>query len=380
MRSPLAPSRLQVWAVEDNSAQLTWGHLPAGEITAWTGDVRVTVEHRGGPGTLTIGGLRPGTRHRIDVGWHGGRTQVVATTLTPPPGELLCRFATVSDLHLGATRWGALHQMRDRSGLETPFAVRCARAAIADAVDWGAELLVVKGDAAHHQYQPHFDLVADLLDEFDDLPMLLIPGNHDVDGRPGDPLPAKVGRRGLPFLRRPDCTDLPGIRIIVADTTVPGRGVGSLAQVGDDILELAARTRQPVFLGIHHQLERHRIPDHYPLGIPAPSSNDFLSELVRINARSLVSSGHTHRNRSRRHDSLAVTEVASTRDWPGVWAGYAVYEGGIRQVVRRVSGHDAVGWHEYSRRALLGLWAWWSSGPLDQRCFSHTWPDSGSRR
>ena len=69
-----------------------------------------------------------------------------------------------------------------------------------------------------------------------------------------------------------------------------------------------------------------------------------------------------------------VTEVGSTKDHPGTWAGYAVHDGGIRQVVRRVAAPEAIRWTEATRRGYLGLWGGWSAWTLDARCFTHPWP------
>ena len=91
----------------------------------------------------------------------------------------------------------------------------------------------------------------------------------------------------------------------------------------------------------------------------------------------LVTSGHSHRNRARRAGPLVVTEVGSTKDYPGVWAGYAAYEGGIVQVVRRMTAPDTMEWIEYSRQAVGGAWRWYAPGGLDDRCFSHRWPMTG---
>ena len=72
-----------------------------------------------------------------------------ATTLPAPPGRLLARFATVSDCHIGERWVGPLrrfHDPRPRPPGLAPYPARCARAAIAEAEAWGAELLVAKGD------------------------------------------------------------------------------------------------------------------------------------------------------------------------------------------------------------------------------------------
>ena len=42
--------------------------------------------------------------------------------------------------------------------------------------------------------------------------------------------------------------------------------------------------------------------------------------------------------------------------FPGTWAGYAVHEGGIRQVVRRVAAPDAIAWTDRTRHGLGGMW------------------------
>lgn len=371
----LSPTPPQVWAVEDTRVQITWGRLPPGPVTAtWPGG-RATVEHGGGPGALDVTGLAPDTEVELVLAWPGGSIPLTTRTLAPPPGELLCRLATVSDLHLGSWHWGALKLTRDRSGHPVPFPLRCARAALAEAVAWGAGHVVVKGDAAHHQEKADFDQLGQLLDGLPShVGVLLIPGNHDLNGHTPYPLPAAVGARGVPYVTTADHLDLPGIRVVVGSTVIPGKGHGTLADNADAMADLVAGAGgRPWFLGLHHQLQPHRIPTHYPAGVAAPASTAFLDRLASINPAGLVTSGHTHRNRARRHGPLVVTEVGSTRDWPGVWAGYAVHEGGIRQVVRRVAAPDALAWLEPSHRALLGHWETWAQGPLRQRCLSRSW-------
>lgn len=68
-----------------------------------------------------------------------------------------------------------------------------------------------------------------------------------------------------------------------------------------------------------------------------------------------------------------MTEVASTKDFPGVWAGYTVYEGGLTQTVRRSLDPDAMRWTEYTRRAVGGVWGLWSVGTLADRCLVLDW-------
>jgi hypothetical protein len=333
-----------------------------------------TVDHRGGPGALELVDLPPDERLSVELEWMGGSTTLSATTLPTPPGAELTRFATISDLHLGATNWGAFRTMRDTSDHPVPFPLRCATAAVAEAVAWGAQCLIIKGDAAEDETLDHYALVGDLVDQFPELPMLLIPGNHDVHNG-GRRLPRFVGKRELPYIRRVEHLDLPGVRIIAADNTCPGRGWGSVDRVGPPILERASQGDGAVFLALHQQLQRTRFPRQWPIGVPAPSSLRLIDGLDALSQPTMISSGHTHRNRSWRRGSVVITEVASTKDWPNVWGGYVVHEGGMRQVVRRIVAPEAITWSEYSRGALNGLWAYWSPGRLDDRCVAMTWAD-----
>ena len=368
----------QVWAVEDTSVQITWGKLGPGKVTASVPGHEVTIDHLGGPGALDIPGLQPGAAVTIDLLSESDGATLETTTMATPPGPELSRFATISDLHLGARRWGALNTMTDPSGHAVPHPFRCALSAIEDAVAWGAELLIIKGDAVQHEVEADFAQLGDLVDRFPDLPMLLIPGNHDVDCQ-GEAIPLGVGKRELTYTRNVDAVDLPGVRVVVGDTSIPGRGRGSLDRVSSALMQTAAEADRPIFVAIHHQLQPTRIPRHWPLGIPAPQSSALLDQLADLPQPVTVSSGHTHRNRSRRHRDVLVTEVGSTKDWPGVWAGYVVHEGGVRQVVRRSAARDAITWTEYSRDAVAGLWGKWSPGPMDERCVANVWtPDRSS--
>ena len=61
------------------------------------------------------------------------------------------------------------------------------------------------------------------------------------------------------------------------------------------------------------------------------------------------------------------------KDYPGVWAGYVVHDGGIVQTVRRVAEPSAMAWTEHSARAMGGIYRYWTPGRLDDRCFSLNW-------
>jgi hypothetical protein len=57
------------------------------------------------------------------------------------------------------------------------------------------------------------------------------------------------------------------------------------------------------------------------------------------------------------------------KDFPGAWAEYRVFEGGILQVLRRVSTPAALAWTDRTRAMFGGLYADYSFGRLEDRCF-----------
>jgi hypothetical protein len=100
----------------------------------------------------------------------------------------------------------------------------------------------------------------------------------------------------------------------------------------------------------------------------------FVDRVRWARPATMITSGHTHRHRRRTVGSVVLTEVGSTKDFPGSWAGYVVHEGGIRQVVRRVASPDLLRWTDETARAACGAWGAWSPGIGSHRCFTHTWP------
>jgi predicted phosphodiesterase len=235
----------------------------------------------------------------------------------------------------------------------------CLRAAVTEINGWNPDLVLVKGDIAHTNVAEEYDLAFGALGRLT-APLLATAGNHDGGDYQGADFAVEAARLGhsaqLVHIR-----DLGSWRIVVADTVVAGKRSGTLEWDG------------PCLVALHHQLMRRRVPHYVPTGIPSLEAEPFLRQLTAVNPRVLVTSGHTHRHRVRRHGSLLVTEVGSTKDYPGTWAGYELYEGGVIQTVRRIADAEALTWNERTRQAALGIWGWWAPGTLADRCFSHSW-------
>jgi len=346
------PADPWIFAIEPDSVQLTWQHGPGGQ-----------------PGTQLIEGLQPSTSQRVRA--DALDTDVIVTTIGSPPGPQTCRIATINDLHIGCDYFGLTDRMKEPPAA-TPHAIRCTRSAIADALAWGAQLLIVKGDLTHHGTPEEWATIGDLLAGLHVM-VAVVPGNHDVKkSRLVEPQPA-LALHGLHLVHGVEVIDMPGIRVVLADTTVPDEHRGRVAHIAHDIVRVASRAPGGVLIALHHHPQRYRIPTFIPSGIPGPESNRFLRDLAAAHRSSLVITGHSHRHRRHDRAGITVTEVGSTKDFPGTWTGYAVHEGGIRQVVRRISDPTCLPWLDATARAGGGFWGMWSPGELDDRCFSLAW-------
>ena len=360
-------TRFGVFAVDDTSVQLAWAGLGAGRHSVSVGPVQGEVD--GGAGTWTATGLAPATTYEVRV---DRRRAGVATTFEALHGPELCRIATVSDCHVGEKGFGYLFEMEEPPGVE-PYAIRCLRAAGAAAVAWGAQLLVVKGDLTQRAQVDELDAALELLAGLG-IPVVVAPGNHEVKRRATD-WAAAVRAAGLVAVGpvEPHVVDLPGLRVVVGDTTIRHHHTGTLGNGRAEALIEAVSGGEPALVCLHHQLEPHRHHTHWPPGIGGPEAVPFLDRLAEAAPRSWVTTGHTHRNRGRRHGPLTVTEVGSTKDFPGTWAGYAVHHGGMRQTSFRVTGGGTDAWLDRTRRAAARTWGIWSPGRLADRCRTMTW-------
>ena len=315
------------------------------------------VVHRGAE-VHRYDGLTPATEHTLDG--------VALRTLPEPGGELLCRFATVNDVHFGETECGLVEgtdigPVLSSAPGEPPYPLLMNTAAVAEIGAIDPALVVAKGDLTTHgtldEYQAFLHCYHDAFGDR----LVHVRGNHD----------AKDTDFAATATQR---IDLPGAIVLVLDTAIPYAPNGRLtAEQLAWLDDVAASADRPVLVfGHHHPWDpgsRHRADDYF--GINPDDSEALVSVVARRPAIRGYFAGHTHRNRVRRFAAtgdVPFVEVACVKDFPGAWAEYDVHEGGIVQLHHRISTPEALAWTERTRGMFMGAYADYSFGTLDDRC------------
>jgi Icc protein len=305
-------------------------------------------------------GLDPGTSHHLDG--------IETSTLPRPAGALLSVIATVNDVHFGETECGLIDGMdigpilRSEPG-EPPYPELMNGAAIEEIRAAHPDAVVVKGDLTAHGTRVEYEaFLACYAPAFGSI-LHHVRGNHDACG--GETYADTATQE----------VTLPGVTLAILDTTIPGKSPG---RIGADQLEwldeLGSRADRPVLVfGHHHPWDpgSDTRPDDY-FGVNPSDSERLVEVMARRPLLAGYFAGHTHRNRVRRFAALGdrpIVEVASVKDFPGSWAEYRVFEGGILQIHRRISARAALDWTDRTRAMFHGLYADYSFGSLADRCF-----------
>ena len=304
-------------------------------------------------------GLDPDRDHEV--------AGIAARTLPRPAGERLCTFATVNDVHFGEVECGIIEGLpsgptfRAAEG-DDPYPVVMNRGAVAEmrAIDPAAVL--VKGDLTAEGTVEEYDDFLAMYGGFGER-LHHVRGNHDAF-------------HGATFASEaPFVVELPGVRLAVIDTVIPGRESGRVsAETLGWIDALAVDSDRPILLFGHHHAwdpgSRHRPDDYFGIN---PDDSEALIEVVARRPRIRgYFAGHTHRNRVRHFAATGPVpwvEVACVKDYPGSWAEYRVFEGGILQIHRRISSPEALRWTEQTRQMFAGAYADYALGEIDDRCF-----------
>ena len=299
------------------------------------------------------------------------------TTLPRPDGELLCRFATVNDVHFGEVEAGRIDDhtngpIQRSAPDEPPYPETMNHGAAAEIDAIGPAAVIVKGDLSQDGKPEEWAAFeACYRDKFGNR-LHVVRGNHDA-------YKGQTGYAGDQWI------ELPGVAIALLDTVIPLHTTGTLLASQLEWLEAhtaAARTaaaHTPVIVMGHHQQwlpatgaagNDHRSEGYFGMH---PDASDALAAVIARNPRIVAyTAGHTHRHRVR-HMACGVPsiEIGCVKDFPGTWAEYRVYDGGITQVVHRISTAEALSWSEQCRHLYRDFgvdYETYALGALEDRC------------
>jgi 3',5'-cyclic-AMP phosphodiesterase len=328
---------------------------PAVELTTVADDAATFHD---GTSVDHVGGLEPDTAYE--------RYGIAFRTLPRPPGVLRCRIGTVNDVHFGEVEAGRVDEqpggpVRRAAPGSLPYPETMNRAAASEMAAADLAAVIVKGDLSTDGTADEFvAFEACYRVPFGDR-LHVVRGNHDA-------------YRGQHEYAGDEWIELPGVAVALLDTAVPYRASGHLTADQIEWLDAAAAASTvPVLVMGHHQqwVGGARSADYFGID---PDASDALAGVMRRRPAVLAyAAGHTHRHRVRLVDAIPSIEVGCVKDFPGTWAEYRVYDGGILQVVHRMSSPDALAWSEQCRTLYsdFGLdYASYALGTLHDRCFA----------
>ncbi len=304
-------------------------------------------------------GLSPDTAYEFDG--HAFRTLAVH-------GELLARIATVNDVHFGEAECGHIDgdpngPILRRAPGEEPYPELMNRAAVAEIAAIDPDAVIVKGDLTSHGSEAEYERFLEVYEGAFGARMHHVRGNHD----------ACHGGRFAAFDRQH--IEVPGLAVALLDTAIEEFPNGQVSAAQLDWLDAqGADTDVPMLVMGHHHPWNPDSPhrEHTYFGINPDDSERLVDVAVRRPALRGYFAGHTHRNRRRTFSATGAmpwVEVASVKDFPGSWAEYRVYEGGIVQIHHRISDPEALEWTDHTRAMFGGAYPLYSFGDLDDRCF-----------
>lgn len=301
-------------------------------------------------------GLRPDA----DYVFHGQELRTLAR-----PGELLCRFATVNDVHFGEVECGRIDDhpigpiVRAAPG-EPPYPETMNRAAISEITAVAPAAVIVKGDLTSTGTPEEFAAFeARYRGAFGDR-LHVVRGNHDA-------------YQGQDVYSGDRWIELPGVVVALMDTVVPFQTGGAWGEGQMEWLDaLAAESDRPVIVMGHHPQSLSGAGDAAHFNLSVEATEQLTDVIARRRSIIAYTSGHTHRHRTRQLGcGVPTIEIGCVKDFPGTWAEYRVYDRGVMQVVHRISAPDALSWSERCRHlyADFGVdYEHYAMGQLEDRC------------
>jgi Icc protein len=362
----MAVAHAELMSVGPDEVVVTFTTEPHAEVRTRVGDAEVVTT--GPHHTARVNRLAADTEYPLQVDgvpadrWLPARVR----TLVQPTGRLLATVATANDVHFGETQCGrtgdpatdAIGPILQSAPGARPYPEVMNGAVVDEMLALDPDAVVVKGDLTDSGLEDQYEAFLRCYGRLG-ARMHHVRGNHDAMRDP------QLARCEAPYAEQLD-----GVVLAVLDTTVPGQVGGALPAAQRDWLdELAAGTPDPVLVFAHH-------PSFNPdlrYGLSPYDHEALLAVIARRENIAGYLSGHTHSNRvvrDPRARDVPCVEVACTKDYPGAWAEYRVYEGGYTQVMRRTAAPAARDWSERGRTMIQGIYRDLVLGTIDDRCFT----------
>ncbi len=330
--------------------------MPAPELMTLADDEAVVFR---GAERRVYGGLPPDTE--VDLDGHPVRT-------LPRRGELLVRVATVNDVHFGETICGHVDGVDEWATYsaapgEVPYPETMSAGAVAEMRAAAPDAVVVKGDLTSNGTREEYDRFLEVYGAAFGDRLMHVRGNHE-------------SYHQLPVAEWPvQERQLPGVTLALLDTSRDRTVNGHLdADQLEWLDELGGRADRPVLVFGHHPVWDPRTEERSDatFGIVPDDTESLAAVMARRPALVGYFAGHTHRNRLVHlpgAGAVPFAEVACVKDFPGSWAEYRVFDGGILQIHRRISTPDALEWTERTRGMFGGGYPSYALGRLSDRCF-----------
>ena len=368
---------VDVFAVEDTTAQVVWSDLPAGDVRIefGAGAARRRPSRRSG-GRVQVDGLTPDTRRSVprQLGRRQDDTATDPDRCRRRPDASSSGSPPINDLHLGRGERG-LHGHLPHGDVDAashPFTA--ARDAIAGrrrtgvpSSWWSRATSATRPTTGSGSRRPTCWSTC---------------RSRSASSPATTTRAASVGsnprrappRHGLRLTRGVDHLDVPGLRIVLVDSTIDGNGWGAVGRHADQAATLAGEASTGVFVATHHQAQRFRVPTvlaprHPGAGCHGPSREPWWPPTharwrrrVTPTAAGRATSRACRGPRSRPPTTSRACgpATASTR------AGSCRWCGGRREP-------ETLAWSEHTRDMLGGVWALWATGTISDRCFTLDW-------
>ncbi len=323
-------------------------------------------------------GLDPDTEYDLEVEGAPPGTFLPPRfrTLERPAGRLVATLATANDVHFGETRCGitgfaeidAAGPIFSAASGDDPYPDVMNRAVIAEILALAPDAVVVKGDLTDRGTEEEYAAFLAAYGVFGD-DLFHVRGNHDAMVNP------TMAVEDTPY-----AVELDGVTLAVLDTVIPGTDAGQLSADQVQWLDDLAREQGgPIIVFGHHHcsnvdsVDAQAKRDLPYFGIQPADSEALVATFSAHENLVGYFAGHTHTNRVRRFTasgSRPFAEVGCTKDFPGAWAEYRIYEGGYTQVVHRVAAPAAFDWAEKTRHMIGGAYGSLVLGGLEHRCFT----------